>query len=98
MNWRPGGRARRNPATGGTATDNGREPGPIGAATGSRGGPPPENAGWAIFSYLISGMVVYGLLGWLLATVTHVRLLLPLGALAGLLVAIGGIIWKYGRP
>jgi F0F1-type ATP synthase assembly protein I len=62
-----------------------------------RTGPPPENAGWTIFSYLISGMLVYGLLGWLLATLTHVRLLIPLGALAGLLVAIGGIVYKYGR-
>jgi hypothetical protein len=42
-------------------------------------------------------MLVYGLLGWLLATLTHIRLLIPLGALAGLLVAIGGIVYKYGR-
>ncbi len=62
-----------------------------------RGGPPPDNAGWTIFSYLLSGMLVYGLLGWLLATMTHVRLLIPLGALAGLIVAIGGIVYKYGR-
>src|SRR5512135_2162741 len=62
-----------------------------------RTGPPPDNAGWTIFSYLISGMLVYGLLGWLLATLTHIRLLIPLGALAGLLVAIGGIVYKYGR-
>jgi hypothetical protein len=62
-----------------------------------RGGPPPDNAGWTIFSYLISGMLAYGLLGWLLATLTHIRLLIPLGALAGLLVAIGGIVYKYGR-
>ena len=64
---------------------------------GKRSGPPPDNAGWTIFSYLISGMLVYGLLGWLLATLTHIRLLIPLGALAGLLVAIGGIVYKYGR-
>ena len=60
-------------------------------------GPPPDNAGWTIFSYLISGMLVYGLLGWLLATLTHISLLIPLGALAGLLVAVGGIVYKYGR-
>jgi hypothetical protein len=62
-----------------------------------RSGPPPDNAGWTIFSYLLSGMLVYGLLGWLLATLTHISLLIPLGALAGLLVAIGGIVYKYGR-
>jgi F0F1-type ATP synthase assembly protein I len=66
-------------------------------AVKKRTGPPPENAGWTIFSYLVSGMLVYGLFGWLLATLTHVRLLIPLGALAGLLVAIGGIVYKYGR-
>lgn len=60
-------------------------------------GPTPDNAGWTIFSYLISGMLAYGLLGWLLATLTHISLLIPLGALAGLLVAIGGIVYKYGR-
>ncbi len=98
MSWRAGGRGRPGPVTSGTDTGNGPEPTPPGPPTGSRGGPPPDNAGWTIFSYLISGMVVYGLLGWLLASLTHVRLLLPLGALTGLVVAIGGIVWKYGRP
>jgi F0F1-type ATP synthase assembly protein I len=58
---------------------------------------PQENAGWTIFSYLIAGMVAYGLLGWLLATVTHTPVLLPLGTIAGLVVAIAGIAYKYGR-
>jgi F0F1-type ATP synthase assembly protein I len=56
-----------------------------------------ENAGWTILSYLVAGMVAYGLLGWLLATVTHTPVLLPLGAILGLVVAIGGIAYKYGR-
>jgi ATP synthase protein I len=56
-----------------------------------------ENQGWSIFSYLIAGMVAYGLLGWLLAWVTHIPVLLPLGALLGLVFAIGGVVWKYGR-
>ena len=46
---------------------------------------------------LIAGMVAYGLLGWLLATVTHTPVLLPLGTIAGLVVAIAGIAYKYGR-
>jgi ATP synthase protein I len=61
------------------------------------GSAPQENAGWTIFSYLIAGMVAYGLLGWLLATVTHTPVLLPLGAIVGLVVAIAGIAYKYGR-
>jgi ATP synthase protein I len=60
-------------------------------------GPVPENAGWTIFSYLIAGMLAYGLLGWLAATLTHMAVLLPLGALAGLAVATAGIVYKYGR-
>ena len=56
-----------------------------------------ENQGWSIFSYLIAGMVFYGLVGWLLAWLTHIRVLLPVGALVGLVFAIGGIVWKYGR-
>jgi ATP synthase protein I len=66
-------------------------------------GQPPEisavedNQGWSIFSYLIAGMVAYGLLGWLLAWLTHIPVLLPVGALVGLVFAIGGVVWKYGR-
>lgn len=71
--------------------------------SGSPGGQPPEtsaveeNQGWSIFSYLIAGMVTYGLLGWLVAWLTHVPVLLPVGALVGLVFAIGGVVWKYGR-
>jgi F0F1-type ATP synthase assembly protein I len=73
------------------------QPEPGASAAKRRSGPPPENAGWTIFSYLISGMLVYGLLGWLLATLTQIRLLIPLGALLGLVIAVGGIVYKYGR-
>ena len=56
-----------------------------------------DNQGWSIFSYLIAGMVAYGLLGWLVAWLTHVPVFLPVGALVGLFFAIGGVVWKYGR-
>jgi ATP synthase protein I len=72
--------------------------------TGPSDGPSPgdgpgaeENQGWSIFSYLIAGMVAYGLIGWLLAWLTHIPMLTAAGALAGLVFAIGGIVWKYGR-
>ncbi len=61
------------------------------------GDPVEDNAGWSIFSYLIAGMVAYGLIGWLVAWLTHIPVLLPLGALVGLVFAIGGVVWKYGR-
>lgn len=66
-------------------------------------GQPPEtsavedNQGWSVFSYLIAGMVAYGLVGGLAAWLTHIRVLVPLGALVGLVFAIGGVVWKYGR-
>jgi ATP synthase protein I len=65
---------------------------------GSTDGPPEQNAGWAIFSYLLAGMIAYGLVGWLVSRVTHIALIFPLGALAGLVLAIAGIVFKYGRP
>jgi ATP synthase protein I len=71
--------------------------GPAGEQAPRTSSAQPENAGWSIFSYLIAGMVAYGLVGWLVATLTHIRLLLPLGALAGLVVGIAGIVYKYGR-
>jgi ATP synthase protein I len=59
--------------------------------------PVEDNAGWTIFSYLLSGMVAYGLIGWLVAHFTHLAVLTPIGALAGLLLAVVVIVFRYGR-
>ena len=56
-----------------------------------------HNAGWSIFGYLISGMVFYGGLGWLIGHWTHIALLFPLGMLVGLGVGVFAVIYKYGR-
>jgi ATP synthase protein I len=56
-----------------------------------------ENAGWTLFGYLISGMAVYGGIGWLIGRWTHMPLLFPLGMLVGLVLGIVLIIYKYGR-
>ncbi|HEU5419059.1 MAG TPA: hypothetical protein VFV41_15310 [Streptosporangiaceae bacterium] len=64
---------------------------------GGRGRPDAGNAGWTIFSYLIAGMIAYGLIGWLIGHLTHIPILLPLGAVTGLVVAIVGVIFRYGR-
>ncbi len=56
-----------------------------------------QNAGWLIFGYLISGMAVYGGLGWLIGHLTHVAVLFPVGMLAGLVIAVLAVIYKYGR-
>jgi ATP synthase protein I len=61
-------------------------------------GPPEQNQGWAVFSYLLAGMLFYGLVGWLVSRVTHLPLIFPVGMLVGLALAITGIVFKYGRP
>jgi hypothetical protein len=74
----------------------GSQPSP---GTGPADGPPVggSEAGWALFSYLLSGMTFYGFIGWLVGRWTHVALLFPLGMLVGLALAVVLIIYKYGR-
>ena len=90
MTWR---------AMNGTASSSNGSSGEPSPASGQtpQADPVEENQGWSIFSYLIAGMVAYGLIGWLVAWLTHVPVLLPVGALVGLVFAIGGVVWKYGR-
>jgi F0F1-type ATP synthase assembly protein I len=57
-----------------------------------------KGSGYNIFSYLISGMVAYGGIGWLIGHFTHVSLLFPIGMLVGLAISVGWIIYRYGRP
>lgn len=67
-----------------------REPG-----DGSAGN---DNPGWAIFGYLISGMAVYGGLGWLIGRwAGNTSVCLAIGMLVGLALAITMVIFRYGR-
>jgi ATP synthase protein I len=61
-------------------------------------GPSEQNAGWTIFSYLLSGMFFYGAVGWLVGRLTHLPILFPVGMLVGLATGIVLIVFKYGRP
>jgi F0F1-type ATP synthase assembly protein I len=54
--------------------------------------------GWTVFSYLIAGMAAYGGIGWLIGRAVGVALLFPIGMLVGLGIAVGYIIYRYGRP
>ncbi len=54
------------------------------------------DVGWTVFSYLLSGMAAYGLIGWLIGRAVHVSLLFPVGMLVGLAISIGFIIYRYG--
>ncbi len=64
-----------------------------GGSRGSQGG----NAGWIIFGYLISGMVVYGAVGWVVSHWTHTAILFPVGMLFGLGAGVALTVYKYGR-
>ncbi|MEP7025702.1 MAG: hypothetical protein ABJB47_18250 [Actinomycetota bacterium] len=56
-----------------------------------------ENEGWAVFSYLIAGMAVYGGIGWLVSRWTQLAFLFPVGMLTGLVLGIVLILYRYGK-
>ncbi len=57
-----------------------------------------ENVGWVIVSYLVTGMVVYGGLGWLIGHLIGVASVATLiGLLVGLALAVILVIFRYGR-
>ena len=54
--------------------------------------------GWAIISYLIAGMAVYGGIGWLISRWTGMPpVLLPAGMVVGLVIALVMVVLRYGR-
>jgi hypothetical protein len=55
------------------------------------------NVGWTVFSYLLSGMAAYGIVGWLIGRAVHLSLLFPVGMLVGLGISIAFIIYRYGK-
>jgi len=59
--------------------------------------PPREGTGWAIVSYLIGGMALYGGIGWLIGRWTHIAVLFPIGLLLGMGLALAMIIFRFAR-
>jgi ATP synthase protein I len=53
--------------------------------------------GWTVFSYLISGLVAYGAIGWGIGKVIHAEWPFPVGMMLGLAVSVGFVIYRYGR-
>jgi ATP synthase protein I len=53
--------------------------------------------GWAVFSYLISGMIAYGAIGWGIGRAVHAGWLFPVGMIVGMAIAVGYVIYRYGR-
>jgi F0F1-type ATP synthase assembly protein I len=80
-----------------------RRPGRYGiGAQGGAAGSTVDNVsmgtGWTVFSYLISGMLACGGIGWVIGHFTHIALFFPIGMLIGLAISVGWIIYRYGRP
>jgi ATP synthase protein I len=68
-------------------------------APGPRPGPPAprEGTGWAVVSYLIGGMLLYGGIGWLAGRWTHIAALFPIGLLLGIGLSLALIIFRFTR-
>jgi ATP synthase protein I len=58
---------------------------------------PPRGAGMTITSYMIAGLLAYGLIGWLIGRAVHLPILTAVGMLFGLSISISLIIYRYGR-
>jgi F0F1-type ATP synthase assembly protein I len=58
---------------------------------------PARGTGMTITSYLIAGLLAYGLIGWLIGRAVHLPVLAPVGMVVGLAISMGLIIYRYGR-
>ena len=59
---------------------------------------PREGTGWAIVSYLVAGMVLYGGIGWLVGRWTHIEALTGVGIVVGIGLSLALIIYRFTRP
>jgi len=53
--------------------------------------------GWEVVSYLVSGMLAYGGIGWLVGRAVHIGLLFPVGMGVGLVIALAWVIYRKGQ-
>jgi ATP synthase protein I len=59
---------------------------------------PREGTGWAIVSYLVGGMLLYGGIGWLIGRWTHIEALTGVGIVLGIGLSLALIIYRFTRP
>ena len=73
---------------------------PMGGAPGKRGGrdgPGGSDVAWTIIGLLLSGVIAWGGIGWLVDRWLGTRLFLPVGILVGAAGAFYLIIRRYGQ-
>jgi hypothetical protein len=56
-----------------------------------------HGTGWDVVSYLVSGMLAYGVIGWLVGRAVHIGLLFPLGMGVGLVIALAWVVYRKGQ-
>lgn len=57
-----------------------------------------DGAAWSSVGYLLSGMLFYGGIGWLIDRWTgHSALFLPIGLIAGIALALVLVFVRHGR-
>jgi ATP synthase protein I len=66
-----------------------------GGSKGQGGKRPSEGTGWAVMSYLIGGMVLYGGIGWLIGRWTGFAGAFPIGMLLGLGLALALVVFRF---
>jgi ATP synthase protein I len=55
-----------------------------------------KGTGYEVFSYLIAGMLAYGFIGWLVGRAVHIQMLFPIGAVVGLALSLGWVVYRFG--
>lgn len=62
-------------------------------------GRPPQGGGdpWSAFGYLVAGVGVYGLLGWLLGRWLNASYLTPIGIVVGAVLGLVLVYFQLGR-
>lgn len=65
--------------------------------TAGKNAPAENDDGYRVIAYLVSGILFYGGLGWLLDRWLETSFLLPIGIIVGAVLAIYSIIKRYGN-
>jgi F0F1-type ATP synthase assembly protein I len=64
---------------------------------GDRGGPRGSEVAWGIVSLLLSGVIAWGGIGWLVDRWLGTKLFLPVGIVVGAAAAFYLVIRRYGQ-
>ncbi len=61
--------------------------------------PPSKGAdeGWAVFGSLLSGLVLFGAIGWLLDQWWGTRVMAPIGAVIGMALGIYAVVMRHAQ-